>query len=115
MGLFAQMRRQKLLSFSLLLFTLSIGIVLGTLMSTGVKAAKSQAAATNATPLVIPPATKLHNNKFVELARQLGPSVVNIITYDTPKLGKAKRGAPSEEDEEDSSDFLRRFFRNGPG
>jgi len=115
MGLFDKMRRQKLLSFSLLLFTLSIGIVLGTLVTTGVNAAKSQAPATDATPLVIPAAAKLPNNQFVELARQLGPSVVNISTDYTPKLSKSRRGAPSEEDEEDSSDFLRRFFRNGPG
>src|SRR3712207_6326742 len=108
MSLFDKMRRQKLLSFSLLLFTLSIGIVLGTLMSTGVNAAKSQAAAADATPLVIPPATKLPNNQFVEMARRLEPSVVNISTDYTSKLGRSKRRAPSdEEEEEDSSDFLR--------
>ena len=54
MSFFDKMRSQKLLSFSLILFTLSIGVVIGTLVSTGVKAAKDQAVAPGATPLAIP-------------------------------------------------------------
>ena len=77
MSLFDKMRRQKLLSFSLILFTLSIGVVIGTLVSTGVKAAKDQAVAPGATPLVIPNPVQL-SNAFSQLAKQLEPSVVNI-------------------------------------
>ena len=116
MGFFDKVRRQKLLSLSLLLFTLSLGIVLGTLFNTGVNAAKSQAPAADATPLVIPPMGKLPKNEFVELAHRLEPSVVNISTDYVPKASaKGKRGAPSEDEDEDSMDLFRRFFRNGPG
>ncbi len=54
MSLFDKLRRQKLLSFSLILFTLAIGVVIGTLINTGVKAAKDNTAAPGATPLTIP-------------------------------------------------------------
>ena len=39
MRFFGKIRQQKLLSISLLLFTLSIGILIGTLMTSGVNAA----------------------------------------------------------------------------
>jgi serine protease Do len=45
MSFFDKMRRQKLLSFTLILFTLAIGVVIGTLVNTGVKAAKDSAVA----------------------------------------------------------------------
>src|ERR1700687_3417369 len=77
MSFFDKMRNQKLLSFSLILFTLSIGVVVGTLVSTGVKAAKEQAIAPGATPLTIPNPVQL-SNAFSQLAKQLEPSVVNI-------------------------------------
>ena len=48
--LLAKMREQKLLSFTLLLLTLSIGIVIGTLINTGVHAQRGQSAAPDATP-----------------------------------------------------------------
>ena len=78
MSFFDKMRRQKLLSFSLILFTLSIGVVIGTLVSTGVKAAREQTVAPGATPLVIPPNPAQLSNAFTQLAKQLEPSVVNI-------------------------------------
>lgn len=77
MSFLNKMRTQKLLSFSLILFTLSIGVLIGTLVSTGVKAAKDQSAAPGATPLVIPNPVQL-STAFSTLAKQLEPSVVNI-------------------------------------
>jgi len=119
MRFFDKVRQQKLLSLSLLLFTLSIGIIIGTLVSTGVKAAKDQVAAKDATPLVLPPVSKMQSNQFVELAKRLEPSVVNISTEYTPKAARGnRRGNPqgSEEDEDqDGMELFRRFFRNGPG
>jgi len=98
--------------------TLAIGIIIGTLVSTGVRAAKDQVGAKDATPLVIPPATKAPSNQFVELARKMEPTVVNISTEYTPKMGKGgRKGSPQSDDEEDddAQDLFRRFFRNGPG
>ncbi|HYP05237.1 MAG TPA: Do family serine endopeptidase [Bryobacteraceae bacterium] len=120
MRFFGKIRQQKLLSISLLLFTLSIGILIGTLMTTGVNAAKAQLAAPDATPLTIPDAVKAPNNQFVELAKRMEGSVVNISTEYTPKPSTRRRGqaAPDEEEEEgdeEGADLFRRFFGNrGP-
>jgi hypothetical protein len=67
MKLFEKMRQQKLLSTTLMLFTLSLGIVIGTLLNTGVHAQRGQAAAPDATPLTIPKATAV-GNEFTKLA-----------------------------------------------
>jgi serine protease Do len=108
-----KLRQQKVLSLSLLLFTLSIGIVIGTLISTGVNAAKSQVAAPDATPLTTPPVSTMPNNQFVELAKKLEPTVVNIGTDYTPKQ-RRRSGPPAEEEDEEGMDLFRRFFRNNP-
>jgi serine protease Do len=114
MGFFDKVRQQKLLTMSLLLFTLSIGILIGTLVTTGVNAARSQVAAPDATPLTIPVAVKAPNNQFVELAKRMEGSVVNISTEYTPKASSRRRNpqVPEEDEEEEGSDLLRRFFGN---
>src|SRR5437879_5836005 len=116
-----KMRQQKLLSLSLLIFTLSVGIVIGTLANTGVFAARAQnTTAPDATPLVIPAAVT-QTNELAKLAKRLEPSVVNISTDYTPKGGSAARNkgrtAPDtdEDDEEGAMDLFRKFFPNGPG
>ena len=111
------MRQQKLLSLTLLLVTLSIGIVIGTLINTGVNAARGQSVASDASPLVVPNAVQL-GNEFTKLAKKLEPSVVYITADTTTKIAESQRKAPQEgggaEGNEDGSDLLRRFFRNGP-
>ena len=116
MRLLDKLRNQKALSISLLLFTLSVGIIIGTLINTGVNAAKPQAPAPDATPLTLPPVAKLPPNEFVELARKLEPSVVNISTDYFGNTRNTRRGTPpqGEEEEDDEMDLFRRFFRNGP-
>ena len=79
MSLLNTIRTRKLLSSTLILITLSIGILIGTLVNTGVKAAKDNQAAPGATPLVIPNPVQL-STEFTRLATQLEPSVVNIST-----------------------------------
>ena len=60
------------------LFTLVLGIVLGTLINTGVKAAKDgSTVASDATPITVPQATPV-GNEFTKLAKRLEPSVVYI-------------------------------------
>src|SRR6266852_3590606 len=105
-------RTRKLLSSSLILFTLSLGIMIGTLINTGVKAAKDQAAP-GATPLTIPNPVQL-STAFSQLAKQLEPSVVNISsTYvqKTPQVHGRRRPQPDdEEDDNGMQDFFERFF-----
>ena len=122
MSFFDKMRRQKLLSFSLILFTLSIGVLIGTLVSTGVKAAKEQAVAPGATPLAIPNPVQL-SNAFSQLAKQLEPSVVNISsTYvqkapaDPGPQGPAAAAATPDDEDDDNNgngmqDLLRALLR----
>ena len=122
MDLLNTIRTRKLLSSTLILFTLSIGILIGTLVNTGVKAAKENQAAPGATPLVIPNPVQL-STAFSQLAKQLEPSVVNISTTYEPKATAAKphgrsgkRAMPDDEDNgEDGGnmqDFFQRFFGN---
>src|ERR1051326_3906485 len=104
---FNRLRTQKLLSFTLVVFTLAIGIVIGTLITTntGVKAARDSAAAAGATPLVIPSPVELQNS-FSQIAKQVEPSVVNISTTYNPKPSRmtsnrnGRRMQPPSDDEE---------------
>src|SRR5258707_174435 len=120
MSLLEKVRSQKLLSFTLVLFTLSIGVLIGTLASTGVKAAKDQVSvAPGATPLPIPSPVQL-SNSFSTLAKQLSPSVVNISSTYLQKAStqqpqaKSRRRAQPDEEEDDPGmqDFFERFFGN---
>ena len=112
------LQKQKLLSFSLLLFTLSIGILIGTLLTHGVSAQKG-AAAPDATPLIIPDPVQL-STAFSQLAKKLEPSVVNITATSLPKqapsTGNRRRQQPQvvPQDPGDDQGFdLFRFFQ-GP-
>src|SRR5580658_9477501 len=84
MSFYDKMRGQKVLSFTVMVFTLSIGILIGTVAQTGAKAAREQVAAPDATPLVTPNAVMLQND-FTKLAKLLEPSVVNISAEYIPK------------------------------
>ncbi|MFN0171398.1 MAG: Do family serine endopeptidase [Bryobacteraceae bacterium] len=110
-------RRQKLLSFTLILFTLAAGILVGTLLDTGVKAAKEQTAP-GAKPLVIPTAVEMQNS-FAQLAKQLEPAVVHIAVSSDPKPAASARqrqqprGRQMPQDEEEMNEFFYRFFGFG--
>lgn len=125
MSLFDRFRTQKVLSLTLMVFTLSVGIVIGTLVNQGVRAAKDDkpVAAPGATPLVIPNPVELQNS-FSQIAKQVEPSVVNISTTILPKATARSRGnnngrrfnipqQPDDDDSDDTNDFLYRFFGGG--
>jgi serine protease Do len=122
MRFFDRLRTEKLLSFTLIVFTLAIGVVIGTLVSTGVKAARSNAGnfAPDATPLTIPSAVELPS-QFTQIAKQVQPSVVNIQTTYQPKMTqnpnrRRRQAQPDEGDQGEGeggmNDFLYRFFGN---
>ena len=102
-----------------MLFTLCLGIVIGTLVNTHVSAARGQSAAPDATPLTIPSPVQL-GNEFTKLAQKLGPSVVNITADSQPKtqgtsLRPNPHAEPQQDDEDagppdDNSDMLKKFF-----
>ena len=124
MSFFDKLRTQKLLSLTLVLFTLSIGIVIGTLITSGVKAAKGDnAAAPGATELKIPNPVEL-SSTFTQIAKQVEPSVVHIATTYLPKAPTQSRNrrrqqvVPPDEDQGGGNggmdEFLYRFFGGNP-
>ncbi len=125
-----KMRQQKLLSLSLVLVTLSVGIVIGTLLNSGVHAAKAQATAPDASPLKIPDPVEL-GNEFTKLAKRMEPSVVYITADFTQKAvenphkqeqpddpgdgnGGGASGGNGGGNGDDGLDLFRHFFRGGP-
>jgi serine protease Do len=120
-----RLRTEKLLSFTLIVFTLAIGVVIGTLISTGVKAARPNSSfAPDATPLAIPNPVEL-STAFTQIAKQVEPSVVNISTTYLPKMTqnpnrRRRQAQPDEEDQGNGNgngsggmdEFLYRFFGN---
>ncbi len=98
-----------------ILATLSVGILIGTVVSYGVKGKEGQKS--DATPLTMPAPQQL-SNTFSQIAKQLEPSVVNINTESTIKNPHRRRGqSPDEEDNGGGGgmdDFFNRFF-GGPG
>jgi serine protease Do len=101
-------------SFSIVT-TLALGILIGTVVSFGVKGKEGQKSS-DATPLSVPSPKQL-SNTFSQIAKQLGPSVVNINTESTIKSPHRRRGQnPDDQDNGGGGgmdDFFNRFF--GPG
>src|SRR5437660_10701373 len=110
--------RRWVYSFSIVA-TLAVGMLIGTGVSSGVKGKEGQRSS-DATPLSVPAPQQL-SNAFAQIAKQLGPSVVNINTESTIKTPRGRRrGGQSPDDEENGGggggmdDFFNRFF-GGPG
>src|SRR6266478_2996782 len=68
------MTKKRLLYLTLIIATLTIGVVIGTIVSGGVKAGEQKAQT-----LVIPDPVSL-SNAFAQIAANLAPAVVNIST-----------------------------------
>jgi serine protease Do len=96
-----------------ILLTLAVGILIGTVISYGVKGKEGQKS--DATPLSLPSPHEM-SNTFSQIAKQLEPSVVNINTESTIKNVRKRRG--QNPDDEDGGggldDFFNHFF-GGPG
>jgi serine protease Do len=130
MSFYDKVRRQKVLSFSLILFTLAIGVLIGTLMQTGAKAAKEQVVAPDATPLTIPNPVQVQN-EFSKIAKRLEPCVVNIRTEYIPKKQTTTQNRPNpqfrrrqqqqdpdeggDDDDNGMQQFFQRFFGSPNG
>jgi serine protease Do len=126
MSFLDKVRRQKYLSITLMVFTLAVGVLIGTVVQTGAKAAKEQVTAPDATPLSVPNPVQLQNS-FSKIAKMLEPSVVNISTEYIPKKtnttsrnnNNRRRQVPQDDDDDNNNggsmqDFFNRFF-GGPG
>jgi len=101
-----------------ILATLSVGILIGTVISYGVKGKEGGQKSSDATPLTLPSPTQM-SNAFSQIAKQMEPSVVNINTESTIKNVHQRRGGGGGggQDEDGGGgmdDFFNHFF-GGPG
>jgi serine protease Do len=130
-SLFERLRTRRLASVFILLATLSAAIVAGSYAAHGVRGQEKQNDSTDATPLKVSNST-VAPNQFVEIAKRVGPAVVNINTQTIPKqsTNKGRRNfhgriqpqpqQPDDEDQEQDQqqgqgsgnfqDFFNRFF-----
>jgi len=98
-----------------ILLTLTVGILIGTVISKGVKGQEKKSS--DATPLSIPSPRQL-SSQFSQISKQLEPSVVNINTESTIKNPHRRRGGgnPEQPDEQNPfDDFFDKFFGGQPG
>jgi len=120
-GLRQRFKANRFASTLVILATLTLGILIGTVVSGAVKGNQQNSSA-DATPLKVPSPVQL-SNQFSNIARELEPSVVNINTESTIK-NPHRRMMPGNPDdqgpgggEEDNpfQDFFNRFFGGQPG
>jgi serine protease Do len=105
------MSKKRLLYLTLIVATLTIGVVIGTIVSGGVKAGEQKAQA-----LVIPDPVSL-SNAFSQIAANLAPAVVNISTEaapETPVRNRSGRGNRDQDPRQFDPFDLFNFFGN-PG
>lgn len=113
----ARLKSQRWASTLGVLVTLAVGILIGTIISFGVRGQDKAVNSSDATPISIP-APVPHANDFSKIAKQIEPAVVNINTEGTMKHPTMK-GRPSpdnppgggDEDQDNPfQDFFDRFF-----
>src|SRR5580700_3974815 len=116
--IWVRMRAHRWVYTFSILATLSVGILIGSVISYGVKGKEGQKSS-DATPLTMPSPQQL-SNTFSQIAKQLEPSVVNINTESTIKNAHRRRQGQAPDDDPDGGDgggfddFFNRFFV-GPG
>jgi serine protease Do len=81
------MNNKRLLFLVMVALTLSIGVIIGTIVSGGVKATFEQKAAA----IAIPDPVSL-SNTFSQIAEKLDPAVVKIKVTIAPRAGKVRQG-----------------------
>jgi serine protease Do len=92
--LLERLRASRLASTFIILGTLSAGIVIGSVAVHGVRGNETQLDSSDATPLKIPNPVSL-STTFTQIAKDVGPAVVNINTETLPQEeSKSRRRNP---------------------
>jgi serine protease Do len=112
-GLLNRLKGNRMLSMLLVLMTLTVGILIGTIISRGVKGSIASNLASDASPVQMATPQQL-SSAFSTIAKQIEPSVVNINTESTVRPARRGRRAPTPEEGDEFQDFFDRFF-GGPG
>jgi serine protease Do len=117
-ALWGRFKANRLLFTFVVLLTLTVGILIGTVVSGAVKGQEKKVA--DATPLSVPSPRQM-SNQFSQIAKTLEPAVVNINTESTIKPTARRRGGqqgPGDDQENPFGDFFDKFFGgqgdNGP-
>jgi serine protease Do len=100
---------RRLVPALLIATTLSVGILIGTLISRGVRAARPSPFAADAAFLPPPSPAEL-SNSFAKIADTIEPAVVNINTESTVHASARRYHVP---DDSPLGDFFDRFFQFG--
>ena len=103
------LRERRALSLLAILVTLAIGILIGTLVSRGVRA--QQGRGSDAQPIELPAPQQL-STIFSKIAKETAPSVVNINTESNVRNRLQQRG--DDPQGSDPFDLFERFFNQGP-
>src|SRR5208282_386300 len=90
--------------------TLGIGILIGTVVSHGVRAARGFSGSPDAKPLPMPSPVEL-SNSFSKIADNIEDAVVNINTETTVKISRRNQRSP---DDSPFDDFFDHFLQGGP-
>ena len=99
-GSWQKLKANRFASVLVILATLSLGILIGTVVSSTVKG-KEKNAGSDATPLQVPEPKQL-SNQFTQIAKQIEPTVVNINTESTIKHPSIRRrGQQQSPDDQD--------------
>lgn len=108
-------RRRKVVAAGLIVLTLAVGIMIGTVISGRVSAMRGLAfAGTNATPLALPDPIP-SSNSFASIVNRVEPAVVNIATTQViDRKSRRRQGSPIDPDDP-SEDFFFHFFDGRPG
>jgi serine protease Do len=109
-ALWVRLKANRLAYSISILITLAMGILIGTVISSGVKGQDKKSSSSDVAPLTVP-SPQMLSNQFSQISKQLEPSVVNINTESTIKTPRRRRGAPSGDDDANPfDDFFDRFF-----
>lgn len=99
----------------LIVLTLAVGILIGTVVSSGVRGQEEKdKRGTDATPLSVP-SVRQTSSQFSQIAKTLEPAVVNINTESTVKPTVRRRGGQGQNDDDQDNpfgDFFDKFFGN---
>ncbi len=116
MTLTEKFRQQKPSSAFLILCTLVVGILIGTVLNSEWGTMNAQSGATDATPLTIPSAASI-GNEFTALAKKVEDSVVAIRVELPPQAGGQQFGIPGVPggDDSDIPELFRRFMPKQDG
>ena len=114
-GFWARLKANRPAYTLTILVTLAVGILIGTVISKGVKGQERKSS--DATPLTIPSPQKL-SNQFSQISKQLEPTVVNINTESTIKNPRRRRrrrqsGSAAAGDQNPFDDFFESFSAAG--